>query len=167
MNEDLQEAERQYESAIGVAQQHQVVYEEFLCQLGLATTQAFRGAVSRAMEHLSRAQELISDRSDQLAYRFREVLVFHAAGIYCSEHSIRELSDAASAFGDMGLLQEQGFVRFHIARLKQAAGDPSIMEEFAALDALGKSLQNPSFLQREIGFAPEMKQHLRTTPETT
>jgi len=167
MNEDLPEAERQYESAIQVAQQHQVVYEEFLCQLGLATTQAFRGEVARAMDHLARAQELISDRSDQLAYRFREVLVFQAAGIYSSQHSIRELSDAATAFGDMGLLQEQGFVRFHIARLKHSIGDPSLVEEFAALDALGKSLQNPSFLQREIGFAPEMKQHLKTAPAAT
>jgi ATP/maltotriose-dependent transcriptional regulator MalT len=167
MNADLAEAERQYERAIDVAQQHQVVYEEFLCQLGLASTQAFQGDVTRAMEHLARAQELVSDRSDQLAYRFREILVFQASGIYNAEHAVRELSDAAAAFGDMGLLQEQGFVRFHIARLKQDLGDPTLPEELAALDALGKSLQNPSFLQREIGFSPEMKAYLRTTPATT
>lgn len=156
MKGDLDEAARQFVGAVDIAQQHQVVYEEFLCQLGLASLHAFSGEHAKARSNLARAQELISDKSDQLAYRFREVLAFAADGTYREEHGIRELQVVASEFGDMGLLQEQGFVRFHIARLKSKVGDPNLREELASLDALGKSLQNPGFLRRELAFAPEM-----------
>ena len=164
MQGHLGEAQRHFARAVEIAKHHQVVYEEFLCQLGLATLHAFSGRFSSAMDNLGRAQELISDRSDQLAFRFREILVYVASGAYRREHGVRELGDVASSFGDMGLLQEQGFVRFHIARLKAELGDSSLDEELDALVALGKSLQNPGFLRRELGFAPSMAETLRHDP---
>lgn len=151
------EAIGHYQTAIHIAKKHQVVYEEFLCQLALATIRAFRSD-GDAIEHLQRAQELISDRSDQLAYRFREILVLASMGLYRAEHAVRELLVTAEAFGDMGLLQEQGFVRFHICSLKHELGDESYVEEIEALALLARSLQNPLFLERELHFVPGMRQ---------
>lgn len=145
-----------YERAIGIAQKHQVVYEEFLSQLALASIRAFSDEEG-AFEHLKRAQELISDRSDQLAFRFREILVYAATGHYRSQHAIRELAATAEAFGDMGLLQEQGFVRFHICALKLSLDDETYVNEVDALALLAKSLQNPAFLEREILLRPHMR----------
>jgi len=155
---DSEDALRRYALAISVAQRHQVVYEEFLCQLAVSTIFAFDGQDALALEHLRRAQELVSDRSDQLAYRFREILVFSAIGLYRDDHAIRELLGTSEAFGDMGLLQEQGFVRFHICRLKRIVGDSSFSEELDSIYLLAKSLQNPAFLEREIRLVPSMKE---------
>ena len=149
-------AVQHYSRAIDIAQKHQVAYEEFLSQLALAAIRAFSEGQG-AIEHLKRAQELISDRSDQLAYRFRETLVYAATGQYRYQHAIRELAATAEAFGDMGLLQEQGFVRFHICALKMALGDETYMSEVDALALLSKSLQNPAFLEREILLRPHMR----------
>lgn len=145
-----------YERAIEIAQKHQVVYEEFLSQLALASIRAI-GDGHGAIEHLKRAQELISDRSDQLAFRFRETLVYATTGHYRSQHAIRELAATAEAFGDMGLLQEQGFVRFHICALKLDLDDETYVNEVDALALLAKSLQNPEFLEREILLRPHMR----------
>lgn len=161
MQGHLNEAQEHFARAVGIAKQHQVVYEEFLCQLGLATLHGFSRQFDQAFSSLERAQELISDRSDQLSFRFREILVYVASGAYHRAHGVRELGDVASAFGDMGLLQEQGFVRFHVARLKAEMGDPTLDDELDALAALGKSLQNPGFLRRELSFAPQMAETLR------
>lgn len=154
---DSEEALRRYATAIVIAQRHHVVYEEFLCQLALSTISAFRGDDPSATQHLLRAQELVSDRSDQLMYRFREILVFSAIALYRDDHAIRELLQTSEAFGDMGLLQEQGFVRFHICHLKKRVGDNSYTEELDAISLLAKSLQNPAFLEREIRLVPAMK----------
>lgn len=145
-----------YARAIDIAQKHQVVYEEFLSQLALASILAFSDG-DGAIEHLKRAQELISDQSDQLAFRFREILVYVATGLYRSQHAIRELAATAEAFGDMGLLQEQGFVRFHICALKLDLDDETYLDEVDALALLSKSLQNPAFLEREILLRPQMR----------
>ena len=155
---DSEDALRRYALAISVAQRHQVVYEEFLCQLAISTILAFDGQDATALEHLRRAQELVSDRSDQLAYRFREILIFSAIGLYRDDHAIRELLGTSEAFGDMGLLQEQGFVRFHICRLKRTVGDSSFSEELDSIYLLAKSLQNPAFLEREVRLVPSMKE---------
>jgi len=145
-----------YTKAIEIARKHQVVYEEFLCQLALATILAFRGD-GTAIEHMKRAQELVTDRSDQLAYRFREVLVLVSTGLYRTEHAVRELLSTAEAFGDMGLLQEQGFVRLHVCAFKHALADDSYVEEIESLTLLARSLQNPAFLERELHFVPELR----------
>ncbi|MDZ7708006.1 MAG: hypothetical protein U5J97_08990 [Trueperaceae bacterium] len=152
-----EDALQRYAVAIAVAQRHNVVYEEFLCQLALSTIFAFRGEDALATEHLQRAQGLVSDRSDQLTYRFREILIFSAIGLYRDDHAIRELLETSEAFGDMGLLQEQGFVRFHICHLKKRSGDSSYTEELDAIYLLAKSLQNPAFLERELRLVPTMK----------
>lgn len=153
------EALRFYNEAIELAELHQVAYEEFLCRLAVATILAFEGGGETEI-HLQRAQALISDRSDQLAYRFREILVYRKNGTYSLEHAVRELGEIASAFGDMGLLQEQGYVRLHLCSLKYAVNDESYREDLDALVALSKTLQNPHFLDRELQFTPSLRDKL-------
>jgi hypothetical protein len=81
-----------------------------------------------------------------------------STGLYNSEHAVRELLSTAEAFGDMGLLQEQGFVRLHICAFKRASGDASYTEEVESLALLARSLQNPAFLERELHFVPELRE---------
>src|SRR5690606_16666083 len=46
-------------------------YEELLSRLALVNIYGSQGNFSAAQEHLSRAQELISDKADRLIFRFR------------------------------------------------------------------------------------------------
>lgn len=155
---DHNAAMAQYEFAISAASRHQVVYEEFLCQIALATLVSLKlSNGSKAKKHLKRAQHLISDEPDQLAFRFREVLVLANSGEYVPEHAIRELEGVSDSFGTMGLLQEQGFVRFHILRLKAQGGNRAFVEDLESLRALAATLKNPHFLEREFHLAPDLR----------
>lgn len=153
---DSSAALHHYDEAITIAEQHQVTYEEFLSRLAIATILSYEGRQGFD-EHLQRAQELISDRSDRLAYRFREILVMRKAGRYSVEHAMRELSETGRAFGDMGLLQEQGYVRLHLCAMKREAGNDAFQQDVDSLTALSMTLQNPHFLDRELQFVPTLR----------
>ena len=135
-----------------------IVYEEFLARLALVALSSITQDYAQAAPHLARAQALINDKSDRLAYRFREILLLYWRGDYTPEHALAELEDLAEEFGDMGLLQEQGWVRLHIANLKSELGDASFKEELDLLQALSVSLQNPSFLAREWLLVPKLRE---------
>ncbi|MDZ7801535.1 MAG: hypothetical protein U5K81_12185 [Trueperaceae bacterium] len=147
-----QRAVRHYRLAIDMAQKTQVVYEEFLSQLALATLLSTSDN-DEALHCLNRGQSLIGDMSDRLAYRFREILVFRKRGLYTNVHAIRELEQTATAFSDMGLLQEYGQVLLHVCDLKKQLEDPSYEADMDTLRALAKTLQNARFLDKEMNVA--------------
>lgn len=159
LEERFDDAALHYQAAIALAAKNNVSYEEFLSQLALATLCAFRN-LDGAGTALRRAQELISDKSDRLSYRFREVVVLQWQGYYTANHALEELARVAEGFGEMGLLQEQGWVRLHMATLKKNAGDATFREDMDALRALGHTLQNPRFLRREAVILPTIQPDL-------
>lgn len=150
-------AVKHYERAVELATKHQFSYEEFICRLPLTCIYGSRGDLPTASENLVRAQGLISDRSDRLIYRFREVLINVWKGDYTLAHALQELEALVLDFGDMGLLQEQAAVRLHRADILRRMGRP-FESELDQLAALSVSLQNPAFLAREWTLLPELQQ---------
>ncbi len=156
--ENIPLAIQRFTEAIPLAQQLQFSYEEFLCRLPLLCIYAFRGDFSAARDHLSRAQLLISDKSDRLLFRFREVLLNLWMDTYQPTHALQELDGLVLAFGDMGLLQEQTAVRLHRAELLRKLGSSDWQRELDDLQALSVSLQNPALLAKEWVLLPELRQ---------
>ena len=99
----------EFEHAIRLAVEAESGFEELLGRLALVAIFVAKTDYRSATSHLGRSQLLISDRSDRLNYRFREVIHLHSQGIYSSAHAISELHAIAESFGEMGLLQEQGW----------------------------------------------------------
>ena len=108
-----------YRASIGEASRGEISYEEFLCRLPLVPIYAFSGDFDAAEQQLGRAQALISDKTDRLSFRFREVLLNRWRAQYSSSHSLSELAAVAQRFNDMGLLQEMGWVRLHCADIER------------------------------------------------
>src|SRR5690606_7444737 len=109
-----------------------------------------------ATEHITRAQELISDKADRLSFRFRELLLMLWQGLYTQAHAIEELQGLIHAFGEMGLLQEQAAVKLHLAEIYRTQGRP-VEEILDELHTLSVTLQNPSFLAREFALLPDLR----------
>ena len=154
---NLNQAIEQFEKGANAAIEKQVGYEEFLCRLPLAAIHSARGDQASAASNLARAQILINDRSDRLNYRFREIVVQHFKGAYTTAHALAELRAISSSFESMGLLQENGLVRLHIARLQHELGDPAYKEELDSLVALSVTLQNSAFLAQEWTLTREFQ----------
>lgn len=152
-----------YVQTIGIAQRLRFNYEELLSRLALVCIHGSQGDFSAAQEHLSRAQELISDKADRLVFRFREVLFMLWQGRYKPSHAMEELDALIHAFGDMGLLQEQAAVKLHKADLLRKLGKSEFTVELDALQALSVTLQNPSFLAREWALLPELQKLAQET----
>src|SRR5690606_10214921 len=106
----IRAAAAKYEQTVALASVLLFNYEELLSRLALVCIHGSQGDFSAAQEHLSRAQELISDKADRLVFRFREVLLMQWQGRYKPAHAVEELDALIDAFGDMGLLQEQAAV---------------------------------------------------------
>lgn len=160
---DAKRAMEEYEKTIHLAQQMRQSYEEFQASLDLAVLEA-RFLDLDPLRRLGRAQQLISDRSDRLMYRFREILVFAWHDRYSPKHAATELAEVASDFGDMGLLQEQGWVHVHRAHaLREAGDDAACSRALDSLVVLTSSLQNPAFLAREWGLMPEFLSYASRT----
>lgn len=138
-----------FEEGIKSAINNQVGYEEFLCRLSLATIHASKGDHTTAASNLARAQILISDKSDRLNFRFREILIQHWKNAYTGPHALEELRAISTSFESMGLLQENGLVRLHIANLLHSTNDSRYVEELDSLAALSVTLQNQAFLAQE------------------
>lgn len=155
---NLSVAIQRYLEAIQLAQDLQFSYEEFLSRLPLINILGTRGDFQAARAHLSRAQLLISDKSDRLKFRFREVLLNHWMGMYQPTHALQELDGLIIAFGDMGLLQEQAAVRLHRTELLRRLGRKGWERELDELQALSISLQNPALLVKEWVLLPELRQ---------
>lgn len=146
-----------YLEAIELAQEHQFSYEELISRLPLISFLGRNKDFAAAQEHLSRAQLLISDKSDRLIFRFREVLLNFWRGTYQPTHALQELDGLIIAFGEMGLLQEQASVKLHRAELLRTQnidGWERILDE---IHALSVSLQNPALIAREWALLPELQ----------
>lgn len=159
---NLDTAKHEFEQAIALSVKLQMGYEELLCRLPLIAILGIRGDFAAASEHAARAQSLISDKSDRLEFRFREVLLLHWQGAYTSEHASAELDALIEEFGAMGLLREQGVVRLHKAEMLRGSGR-SVKHELDKLQALSVTLQNPAFLAPEWALLPELHEVARTS----
>jgi len=159
---NLPTAIHEYEQAINLAVEYQMGYEELLCHLSLMSIHGNRGEFGQAAEHSARAQALLSDKSDRLAFRFREVLLLYWQGAYTNEHATAELDGLMVEFGEMGLLKEQGFVKLHKAEMLRSAGKPYELE-LDQLQTLSVTLQNPAFLAGEWALLLELHSIVRKT----
>lgn len=155
-----------FEKAINIALETQMSYEEFYARINLAVILAKDALIATAQEHLARAKVLISDRTDELAHTFRDTLVSYWAGLIDEQELIATLKQLANAFGEMGLLQEQGWVRLHLADLYRRQGSPQLLSELDALQQLAVTLQNNNFLAREWTLVPELREvAMKTHPK--
>src|SRR5690606_12219000 len=87
-NGNTRSAISRYAQTIEIAQEPGFNYEELLSRLALVNIYGSQGNFSTAQEHLSRAQELISDKADRLIFRFREVLLMAWQGRYKPAHAV-------------------------------------------------------------------------------
>ncbi|MFA5593810.1 MAG: hypothetical protein WDA15_00860 [Trueperaceae bacterium] len=148
-NSSLPLAIQRFSQSVEGATKLQFSYEELISHLALVGALGVRGDFARALEHLTRAQSLISDKSDRLQFRFREVLLNFWMQRYTDTHALQELEGLVLAFGEMGLLQEQALVKLHRAELLRSLGTDLWQRELDDLQALSISLQNPALLARE------------------
>lgn len=153
----MNQAIQRYQAAIDLATELQFAYEEFLCRLPLVCILGARGDLSEAFDHLMRAQTLITDKSDRLTFRFREVLLNYWAKRYNVNHALQEFEGLITAFGEMGLLQEQAAVRLHYAELLRLSGADGWQRQLDELQAMSVSLQNQALLAREWTLLPELR----------
>jgi len=160
---DISEAIRRYEEAASLARRLQQGFEEFQASLDLAVLLA-RFTDRDLDEPLSRAQVQISDRSDRLMYRFREILLFLWKNKYTPAHVANELTTVSSSLNDMGLLQEQGWVDAHAAHALAVSGHRERAKDVLdSLCALGATLQNSAFLSREWLLMPNFRAEVEIT----
>lgn len=151
------QAIQRYRAGVEAASRLQFKYEELLCRLALVCQLGIKGELGEANEHLINAQGLISDKADRLVFRFREVLLLRWRGHYSEAHALEELDSLNSAFGEMGLLQEQAAVRLHRAELLRVLAKGSHTAELDELESLSIALQNSALLAREWLFLPELQ----------
>ena len=155
---NLERALQEFTSASQSALELQATYEEFQCRLALACIIGSRRDFAAATDHMTRAQALITDRSDRLVFRFREVLLMYWMGTYKEQHALDELGALVTEFGEMGLLQEQCSVHLHIANMLHELGNEEYAEELDRVQALSVSLQNQAFLAREWTLLPTLQE---------
>ena len=163
---ELREAVKHFERAVQRSVDLQITYEEFLSRLALASLHSALNDRTTAVSSLSRAQALIFDKSDRLAYRFREIGLRLRLGEYTPEHALKEYGALDGEFGTMGLLQEQGYVKLHTAALLlklDSRRSGAVLDE---LQSLCVTLQNHAFLAKEWALLPELRREAkRTHPE--
>jgi len=159
----LDEAVSEFNRCIASCERVQAAYEEFVARLSLSAIACVAEDFKSSSQHLTRAQELISDKSDRLSFRFREVHLNYARGTYAGTHAASELSALDHEFGEMGLLQEQAFVKLHRANLQEetpSRASHALLEEVVSLTM---TLQNRAFLAREWTVLPNLRRTARTT----
>ena len=163
---ELEKAVGHFERAVDQSVELQITYEEFLSRLALASLHSALNNQTTAVSSLSRAQALIFDKSDRLAYRFREIGLRVRSGEYTPEHALKEYGALDGEFGTMGLLQEQGYVKLHTAGLLLKLDSRRSKPVLDELQSLCVTLQNHAFLAKEWALLPELRrQAKRTHPE--
>ena len=159
----LDEAVSEFEKCCASCEQVQAAYEEFVARLSLSAIACVAEDFRASSQHLARAQELISDKSDRLSFRFREVHLNYARGTYAGTHAASELSALDHEFGEMGLLQEQAFVKLHRAALQEETPNRTSHTLLEEVVSLTMTLQNRAFLAREWTVLPSLRRTARTT----
>ena len=159
----IERAIEEFSAASRMAVTMQTTYEEFLSRLALVSILGSRDDFSAATEHITRAQALISDKSDRLVYRFREVVLLHRMGTYSASHTLQELDALVGGFSDMGLMQEECAVRLNIASIMFLLGQEDYAQQLDRVQALTVSLQNQAFLAPEWALLPELQREGQRT----
>lgn len=157
------EAESSFKHAILVAREHHLAYEEFIASLSLVGLALLRGDSADASEHLGRAQTLVSDKTDRLNFRFREIQYMLAVGHYTTAHAEHELQALDEEFMKMGLMQEQAYVKLHRSGLLHRLHDRRSERVLDELLALTITLQSRAFLAREWMAFPDLQRMARRT----
>jgi hypothetical protein len=158
---DTQAAEHAFRAAIEISRKLQLAYEEFIASLSLIGLSLIKGSLEEASAYLHRAQELVSDKTDRLNFRFREVQFLLASGSYSPAHAEHELSALDEEFMEMGLLQEQAYVKLHRAGLLLRSANTGYLRVLDDLQALTVTLQSRAFLAREWLAFPELQRLAR------
>ncbi len=153
----------EFDQCINSCEHVQAAYEEFVARLSLTAIACATEDFPTAAKHLNRAQELISDKSDRLSFRFREIQLSYARGRYSASHAASELAVLDKEFGEMGLLQEQAFVKLHRASLRQSESTPVTQQLLEEVVSLTMTLQNRAFLAREWTVLPVLRRTARST----
>ncbi len=162
----IDDAEMAFHRAIEVAREHQLVYEEFIASLSLVGISLLKSRNEVAQGHLARAQNLVSDKTDRLNFRFREIQYLESTGAYALGHAEHELHALDEEFMHMGLLQEQAYVKLHRAGLLHQLNDPRYERLLDDLISLSVTLQSRAFLAREWMAFPDLQRLAkRTHPE--
>ena len=130
---------------------------EMHARLGFAALATYREWYAAAYEHLLRAKMIANDKDEILRCRFRELILLARRGDITFDQARQELETLLTEFGAMGLLQEQGWVRLHLADIYRQLDDRRYLREFDELQALGVALQNRTFLAREWVLLPELR----------
>jgi tetratricopeptide (TPR) repeat protein len=159
----VDEAIGHYALCVAKSAEIQVTYEEFLGRVALAALLSNRHDMAVARSHLARAQSLITDKSDRLIYRFREIGLHLILGEYAFDHALKEYQALDEEFGRMGLLQEQGFVKLHMAALLHRQKNPRYLVVLDELQGLCVTLQNHAFLAKEWHLLPEFRRAIKRT----
>lgn len=161
---DLFRAEAEFRACAAASKNSQAAYEEFVARLSLCAISCLSGSSARRCDQLERARTLISDKSDRLSFRFREIHVHTVSGRMGLQHSLVEYAALDNEFGEMGLLQEQAYVKLHRAGLELAAGREERAKELLdELVGLTVTLQNRAFLAREWTTQPSLRNLARRT----
>jgi tetratricopeptide (TPR) repeat protein len=159
----LVQAVDQYQLCVDKSAELQVAYEEFLGRIALTALLSQRGDAPAARAQLARAQSLITDKADRLTYRFREIGLHLVLGEYAFDHALKEYQALDEEFGRMGLLQEQGFVKLHMAALLHQQKNGRYTAVLDDLQGLCVTLQNHAFLAKEWHLLPEFRRAVKRT----
>jgi tetratricopeptide (TPR) repeat protein len=157
----IDDAESAFQTATTIAREHQLVYEEFIASLSLVGISLLKNGLAAAQAYLSRAQGLVSDKTDRLNFRFREIQYLHASGGYAAAHAEHELQALDEEFMKMGLLQEQAYVKLHRAGILQRMSDLRYQRLLDDLISLSVTLQSRAFLAREWMVFPDLQRVAR------
>jgi len=162
---DFESALELYGDAIAGSQGKDFLYEAFLSHLASMTLSAFLRRQESAYDHRSQAKRSISDRADELQFRFRETIVRTWLGESSSESAVDELANIAGQLLEMGLLQEMGSVKLHMAALVYGRQPDRAVDLLDELHVLSVTLQNTAFLERDWVLLPELRRFAgRTHP---
>lgn len=146
-----------FQSALEKASRLAVGSDEFACRLTLAALMVHQKRFDEAQDHLGKGRILISDRTDILLYRFREILVHLHGKYYGLEDGASELEMLADEFKRLGVVQEEAFVRLHLADVYRQSNVVRAEDELRKINQLCASVHNHLFLNREWWLLPELK----------
>jgi tetratricopeptide (TPR) repeat protein len=151
----LSKAIEMYDQAAIMALNKELYYEEFTARVNLIPLNIERDYPLTAGEHQARAKVLIADKTDELIYRFRDALLLLKEDLRTAEQTRDALLELASELGELGYLQEQGWVKLHAAEMKRRLQE-DFRRDLDELQMLAVTLQNHNFLSREWALLPEL-----------
>ncbi len=144
-----------YDKAALIALNEEMEFEEFTARVNLIPLNIRRDYPLTAGEHQARAKVLIADKTDELAYRFRDSILMLVEKITTTEQTRDTLIDLSRELKELGYLQEHGWVTLHAAEMKRRLGE-DFKSDLDELQKLAVVLQNNNYLSREWALLPEL-----------